>query len=152
VADLLVEAPQAACRETRLRFTHRFSMGAIKDRIATLALGCSSFALAMAPILLLFWLMQPKVLANPGISALSVAKAASWEPFLREPETPEAVEPPRRESAARLAQQQHQQYRETKREARASNRRPSRNANGRKSNKRYQRDWNPDSRMASSVA
>ena len=113
--------------------SRRFSMTEIKHGAATLATGVASFALAMAPLLLLFWLMQPKVLVNPGIGALRVAQAASWEPFLREPETPQAIEPPRRESAARL-QQQHQQHRETKpsakREVRASNRKRSRIANG----------------------
>ena len=102
-------------------------MNAIDDRMATLALGFSSFALAMAPILLLFWLMQPKVLANPGIGALGVAKAASWEPFLQEP--------PLRESLASLAQD-GPQYRQpetpAKRELRASNRKPSRLAQQRK--------------------
>jgi hypothetical protein len=115
--------------------SRRFSMTEIKHGVATLTAGAASFALAMAPILLLFWLMQPKVLANPGIAALRVAQAASWEPFLREPEMLEAIEPPRRESAARLQQQQqHQQHRETKhsakREARVSNRKRSRIANG----------------------
>ena len=113
--------------------SRRFSMTEIKHGAATLTTGVASFAFAMAPLFLLFWLMQPKVLANPGIGALRVAQAASWEPFLREPETPEAIEPPRRESAARLAQE-HPRYRKSKqsakREVRASNRKRSRIANG----------------------
>jgi hypothetical protein len=108
-------------------------MSEIKHGVATLTTGVASFALAMAPLLLLFWLMQPKVLVNPGIGALAVAKAASWEPFLREPETPEAIEPPRQESAARLTQE-HPRYRKpkqsAKREVRVLNRKRSRFANG----------------------
>ena len=113
--------------------SRRLSMTEIKHGAATLTTVVASFALAMAPLLLLFWLMQPKVLVNPGIGALRVAQAASWEPFLREPETPEVIEPPRRESAARLAQERPR-YRKpkqsAKREVRASNRKRSRIANG----------------------
>src|ERR1700742_2826821 len=86
----------------RLAPAHRFSMREMKERIATLALGLSSLGLALAPIIFLFWLMQPKVLINPGIGALRVAGAASFEPFLQQP--PQAAESPRRESPARLAQ------------------------------------------------
>src|SRR5882757_9160217 len=67
------------------RFARRFSMREIKHGAATLTTGVASLALALAPLLLLFWLMQPKVLVNPGIGALRVAQAASWEPFLQEP-------------------------------------------------------------------
>jgi hypothetical protein len=73
-----------------------------KEHVTTLALGLSSLALALAPILFLFWLMQPKVLVNPGIGALRVAGAASFEPFFQE--SLQSAEPPRRESPARLAQ------------------------------------------------
>jgi hypothetical protein len=96
----------------------------------------------MAPLLLLFWLMQPKVLANPGLSALRVAQAASWEPFLQEPplrESAQSAEPPRRQSPARLAQG-GPQYRQpktsaktsAKRELRASDRKRPRLAQKRK--------------------
>lgn len=107
--------------------SRRLSMTEIKHGAATLTAGVGSFALAMAPLLLLFWLMQPKVLANPGIGALGVAKAASWEPFLQEP--------PLRGSPASLAQDrpQHRQPAiSAKRELRASNRKPSRLAQQRK--------------------
>ena len=110
-----------------LRFARRFSMTEIKHGAATLTTGVASLTLAMAPLLLLFWLMQPKVLVNPGIGALRVAQAASWEPFLQEP--------PLRESLASLAQD-GPQYRQpetpAKRELRASNRKPSRLAQQRK--------------------
>ena len=79
-------------------------MTEIKDRVTTLALGASSLALALAPIFFLFWLMQPKVLANPGVGALRLAGTASHEPFLDDAEPPQSAEPPRRESAARLTQ------------------------------------------------
>ena len=61
-----------------LTFARRFSMSGIKRGAATLTTGVASLALAMAPLLLLFRLMQPKVLVNPGIGALKVAQAASW--------------------------------------------------------------------------
>jgi hypothetical protein len=86
----------------RVRLAPRFSIAETKEHVTTLALGLASLALALAPILFLFWLIQPKVLVNPGISALRVPKAASFEPFLQEP--PQSVEPPRRESPARLTQ------------------------------------------------
>ena len=98
-------------RNMRLKLAHHVSMREIKDRVATLVLGASSLALALAPIFFLFWLMQPKVLANPGIGALRVAGAASYEPFLHDAEPPQSAEPPRRESAARLTQHDPQ-YRE----------------------------------------
>ena len=92
-------------RSMRLKPEHYVSIRDIQDRLTTLVLSASSLALAFAPIFLLFWLMQPKVLANPGISALRVAGAASYEPFLQDAEPPQSVEPPRRDSAARLTQQ-----------------------------------------------
>ena len=95
----------------RLKLAHHVSMREIKDRVTTLVLGASSLALALAPIFFLFWLMQPKVLANPGIGALRVAGAASYEPFLHDAEPPQSAEPPRRELAARLTQHDPQ-YRE----------------------------------------
>jgi hypothetical protein len=78
----------------------------LKEHVATLAPGLSSLAVALTPIFFLFWLMQPKVLVNPGIAALRVAGAASFEPFLQE--SPQSTEPPRRESPARLAQDDRQ--------------------------------------------
>ena len=98
-------------RNMRLKLAHHVSMRDIKDRVTTLVLGASSLALAFAPIFFLFWLMQPKVLANPGIGALRVAGAASYEPFLHDAEPPQSAEPPRRELAARLTQHDPQ-YRE----------------------------------------
>jgi hypothetical protein len=95
----------------RLKLAHHISMRDIKDSVTTLVLGASSLALAFAPILFLFWLMQPKVLANPGISALRVAGAASYEPFLQDAEPRQSAEPSRRESMARLMQHDPQ-YRE----------------------------------------
>ena len=95
----------------RLKLAHQVSIRDIKHRVTTLVLGASSLALAFAPIFFLFWLMQPKVLANPGIGALRVAGAASHEPFLDDAEPPQLAEPPRRESAARLTQHDPQ-YRE----------------------------------------
>jgi len=99
----------------------RFSMSEIKHSAATLTTGVASLTLAMAPLLLLFWLMQPKVLVNPGIGALRVA--------------PLSVEPPYRESPASLTQDSPQ-YRQPRtpaqRELRASNRRRSRMAQKRK--------------------
>src|SRR3954462_15096394 len=70
--------------EPRLRLAHRLSMTEIKERVAMLALCLSSLALALEPTFFLFWLMQPKVLITPGIGALRVAGAASFEPFLQE--------------------------------------------------------------------
>ena len=116
----------------RLKLAHHVSMGEIKDRVATLVLGASSLALALAPIFFLFWLMQPKVLANPGIGALRVAGAASYEPFLHDAEPPQSAEPPRRESAARLTQHDPQ-YREA---ATSAQREPPRPAQSRKTIKR----------------
>jgi hypothetical protein len=106
------------------RFSHR--LGEIKRGITTLALGAASLALALAPLFLLFWLMQPKVLANPGIGALRVAQAASWEPFLQESslrESSQSAEPPRQESPVRLdsGPQYRQPKTSAKRELRASN-------------------------------
>ena len=98
-------------RKMRLKLAHQVSMRDIKGRVTTLVLGASSLALALAPIFFLFWLMQPKVLANPGIGALRVAGAASYEPFLHDAEPSHFAEPPRRESAARLTQHDPQ-YRE----------------------------------------
>jgi hypothetical protein len=86
----------------RLKLAHHVSMKDLTDRVTTLVLSALSLALALAPIFFLFWLMQPKVLANPGIGALRVAGAASYEPFLDDAEPPQSAEPPRRESAARL--------------------------------------------------
>lgn len=116
----------------RLGLAHRFSTRGIKERIATLALGLSSLALALSPIFFLFWLMQPKVLVNPGIGALRVARAASFEPFLQE--SSQSAEPLRQESPARLARPQYPEaatsaQREPKRE-------PSRLAQRRKTMKR----------------
>jgi len=108
------------------RFARRFSMSEIKHGAATLTTGAASLTLAMAPLLLLFWLMQPKVLVNPGIGALRVAQAASWEPFLQEPPLEEL---PHQESPARLAQdgpQHRQRTTSAKRELHASNRKQSR--------------------------
>ena len=108
------------------RFSHR--LGEIKRGITTLALGAASLALALAPLFLLFWLMQPKVLANPGIGALRVTQAASWEPFLQESplkESSQSAEPPHQESPAHLVQdgpQYRQPKTSAKRELRASNR------------------------------
>jgi hypothetical protein len=95
----------------RLKLAHQVSIRDIKDRVTTLLLSASSLALALAPIFFLFWLMQPKVLANPGIGALRVAGAASHEPFLQDAEPPQSAEPPRRESPPRLTQHDPQ-YRE----------------------------------------
>src|SRR5712671_1647959 len=109
------------------RFARRFSMSEIKHGAATLTTGVASLTLAMAPLLLLFWLMQPKVLSNPGIGALRVAQAASWEPFLRE--SPRSAESPHRGLPASLAQdgpQYRQPKTSAKREPRASNRKRSR--------------------------
>ena len=120
----------------RLKLAHHVSMREIKDRATTLVLGASSLGLALAPIFFLFWLMQPKVLANPGIGALRVAGAASYEPFLHDAEPPQSAEPPRRESAARLTQHDPQ-YREAAISAqRVSKREPSRPAQSRKTIKR----------------
>src|SRR5258708_5140990 len=101
------------------RFARRFSMSEIKHGAATLTTGVASLTLAMAPLLLLFWLMQPKVLVNPGIGALRVAQAASWEPFLQEPPLQESAQPPHQESPARLAQDSPQ-YRQSKTSAKTS--------------------------------
>jgi hypothetical protein len=112
---------------TPLRFARHFPMSEIKHGAAMLTTGAASLTLAMAPLLLLFWLMQPKVLANPGMSALRVAQAASWEPFLQEL--------PLRGSPASLAQdgpQYRQPKTSAKRELRASNRKRSRLAQERK--------------------
>jgi hypothetical protein len=76
----------------------------IEERVTMLALGVSTLALGLTPICLLFWLMQPKVLANPGILALRVAGAASYEPFLHAAEPSHLIGMPRHESPARLAQ------------------------------------------------
>jgi len=120
----------------RLKLAHHVSIKDIKDRVATLVLGASSLALAFAPIFFLFWLMQPKVLANPGIGALRVAGAAGYEPFLHDAEPPQSAEPPRRESAARLTQHDPQ-YREAAISAqRESKREASRSAQPRKTMKR----------------
>ena len=121
-----------------LRFARRLSMSEIKHGAATLTTGVASLTLAMAPLLLLFWLMQPKVLVNPGIGALRVAQAASWEPFLQElplQRSPQSAEPPYRESPASLTQggpQYRQPRTSAQRELRASNRRRSRMAQKRK--------------------
>jgi len=112
----------------RLKLAHHVPMKEIKDRATTLVLGASSLGLALAPIFFLFWLMQPKVLANPGIGALRVAGAASPEPFLHDADPPQSAEPPRRESAARLTQYDPQ-YREA---AISAQREPSRPAQSRK--------------------
>ena len=119
-------------RKLSLKLPHHVSIREIKDRVTTLVLGGSSLALAFAPIFFLFWLMQPKVLANPGIGALRVAGAASYEPFLHDAEPPQSAEPPRRESAARLTQPDPQ-YREAAISAqRVSEREPSRPVRPRK--------------------
>ena len=110
----------------------RAPISEIKHGAATLTTGVASLTFAMAPLLLLFWLMQPKILVNPGIGALRVAQAASWEPFLQESNL---QQPPRQESPASLAQD-GSQYRQpktsAKRELRASNRKRSRLAQKRK--------------------
>src|SRR5882757_891868 len=123
------------------RFARRFSMSEIKHGAATLTTGIASLTLAMAPLLLLFWLMQPKVLVNPGIGALRVAQAASWEPFLQEPPlqesplqvSPQSAQPRQQASPARLAQDGPQYRQRTtsaktsaKRELHVSNRKQSR--------------------------
>jgi len=133
----------SALYNAHLTFARRFSMSEIKHRAATLTTGVASLTLAMAPLLLLFWLMQPKVLSNPGIGALRVAQAASWEPFLQEPPlqelplqvSPQSAQPPHRESPARLAQdgpQYRQPTTSAKRELHVSNRKQSRLAQKRK--------------------
>jgi hypothetical protein len=112
-----------------LTFARRFSMSEIKRGAATLTTGVASLALAMAPLLLLFRLMQPKVLVNPGIGALKVAQAASWEPFLQQPPLRKSAQPPHQESPARLAQDgpRHREPKTSaKHELRASNRKRSR--------------------------
>ena len=124
-------------------------MSEIKHGAATLTAGVASLTLAMAPLLLLFWLMQPKVLVNPGISALRVAQAASWEPFLQE--SPQSADPSHRVSPASLAQD-GAHYRQPKTSAkRESKREPSRLAQPRRTMKRTHgfaqyssghRDWN----------
>ena len=115
-----------------LSFARRFLMSEIKHGAATLTIGIASSTLAMAPLLLLLWLMQPKVLVNPGISALTVAQAVSWEPFLQESPL---QEPPHLKSPASLAQD-GPQYRQSKasaqRDLRASNRKRPRLAQKRK--------------------
>ena len=98
-------------RNMGLKLAHHVSIRDLTDRVTTLVLSASSLAVAFAPIFFLFWLMQPKVLANPGVSALRVAGAASYEPFLQDAEPPQLAEQPRRESAARLTQHDPQ-YRE----------------------------------------
>src|SRR5258705_2989978 len=115
-------------RNACLRFARRFSMSEIKYGAATLTIGVASSTVAMAPLLLLLWLMQPKVLVNPGIGALTVAQAASWEPFLQESplqQSPQSAEPLHQASPASLAQD-GPQYRQPKtsaqRELRASSR------------------------------
>jgi hypothetical protein len=115
-------------RKLSLKLAHHVSMRQITDRLTTLVLGASSLALALAPIFFLFWLMQPKVLANPGIGALRVAGAASYEPFLQDAEPPQSAEPPRRESPASLTQYDPQ-YGEA---AISAQREPSRPAQSRK--------------------
>ena len=138
----------------RLKLANHVSMTEIKDRVTTLALGASSLALALAPIFFLFWLMQPKVLANPGVGALRLAGAASHEPFLDDAEPPQSAEPPRRESAARLTQHDPQ-YREA---AISAQREPSRPAQPRRTVKRAHgfvqysgghRRWNGQGRAGS---
>ena len=120
----------------RLKLADHVSIRDIKDRITTLALGASSLALAFVPIFFLFWLMQPKVLANPGIGALRVTGAAIFEPFLQDAEPPQSAEPPLRESAARLTQHDPQ-YRDAATSAqRGSKRGPSRSAQAHKTKKR----------------
>jgi hypothetical protein len=111
-----------------LTFARRFSMSGIKHGAATLTTGVASLALAMAPLLLLFRLMQPKVLVNPGIGALRVAQAASWEPFLQQPPLRKSPRPPHQESPARLVQDgpRHREPKTSaKHELRASNRKRS---------------------------
>jgi hypothetical protein len=86
------------------RLADHVAINDIKDRVTTWALGASSLVLAFVPIFFLFWLMQPKVLANPGMGALHVTRPTSYEPFLQDAEPLQSEELPLRESAARLMQ------------------------------------------------
>jgi hypothetical protein len=99
----MIEVIQHACAT----FASRYRSGAVKEHATTLIAFVGSSACALMPIVLVFWLMQPKVLANPGTSMRLTPRAAFVDP----PPVDlldVAVEPPRQQSPVRLTDQRPQ--------------------------------------------
>ena len=67
-------------RHAGARFASRYRSGAVRDCTATLAVILGFAALAFMPLFFLLWLMQPKVLANPGTTARAVPRIVYAEP------------------------------------------------------------------------
>jgi hypothetical protein len=67
--------------------------GAARDGALTLAAFCGAAACAFTPLVLLFWLMQPKVLANPGPHGVHIARYAYPEPPPRDAAPTHAAAP-----------------------------------------------------------
>jgi len=90
-------------------FASRCRNGAVRDHATTLAILLGSAALAFMPMLFLLWLMQPKVLANPGTTVRTMPRVVYAEPppadldLLQAAETPD-VPAPLRQHEAQLRQ------------------------------------------------
>jgi len=98
------------------RFASRYQSGAVKDCTAALAMILGFAALAFVPMFFLLWLMQPKVLANPGTTARAVPRIVYAEPppadlgVLQSAEAPERDVMPFRQSEAQLPQPRSAKY------------------------------------------
>jgi hypothetical protein len=134
--------------DARLRFTDHCSRIELKDAVVTLVLYLASWLFAALPFLFLFWLMQPTVRANPGISAYNAPPATRLEPLARKMESPEpseSGEPPSQSSLAINFAQDYSQQLEERREVRAVDRKRPRRVHRRKYEEpahAYARDWN----------
>src|SRR5437868_4921629 len=94
-------------RDARLRSGgHRLKreFREFQDSLVTLVLFLASWAFAALPFLLLFWLMQPTVRANPGMSAHNAPPATHLEPPPRKLESLGSSGPPSQVSLDEFAQ------------------------------------------------
>ena len=78
-------------------FASWYRDGAVRDYLATLAVILGFAALAFMPLFFLAWLMQPKVLANPGTAVRVVPRIVYAEPPPADLDLLQAAEAPGRD-------------------------------------------------------
>jgi hypothetical protein len=113
------------------------AMTRLREIAATLVVHLGPLAVGTIPLLMLFWLLQPTVRANPGLSAYKAPLGTQVEPLPRKMESVEYSKLPRQVSVAGFPQdyvqpdfaQNYSEQREAenpaKRQLRVSNRKQS---------------------------
>jgi hypothetical protein len=113
------------------------AMSRLREIVATLVVHLGPLAVGTIPLLMIFWLLQPTVRANPGLSAYKAPLGTHVEPLPRKMESVEYNKPSKQASLADFPQdyvqpgfaQNYSEQREAekpaKRNLRVSNRKQS---------------------------